>query len=293
MSTDLSVMADNSGAIEAVQAGAIESITRAEIDVQVATAKRFPRSIARFLQEASSMVAATPDIAAACRYSLPARKGSSERIEGSSVRLAEIVAACWGNLRIQGRIVGDDGKMVTAQGVAIDLERNVAYSVEVKRGVAGRDGRRYTDDMVRLTCLAAIAIATRNATFKVVPTALVDSIADAAIAVARGDVRTLPERLDKALRWFASKGANEARMLEALGVAGRADVTLDHLQSLNEWRTAIQDGVATLAEVLPAPQSSAPNGKGLEGLAARHAAPTSATATPAIEAPREREPGED
>jgi hypothetical protein len=281
--------------------GAIEAATRAEVDVQIATAKRFPRSPERFLREACTMVAVSPEIAAQCRYRLPARKGGDGKpIEGASVRLAEIAAACWGNLRIMGRIVGDDGRMITAQGVALDLERNLAYSVEVQRGVVTSGGRRYGDDMVRTTCLAAISIATRNATFKVIPRAFVSIVEDKAQAVARGDEKTLPERLAGALKWFGNRGVQEAEVMKTLGVAGRADVTLDHLVTLQEYRTAIHEGHTTVEDVFrpaPAPVAGVERAPG-ESKAAALARAMAGDAAPKVETtaaelPRTREPGED
>ena len=137
------------------------------------------------------------------------------------MRLAEICAVCYGNLRIVGRITDDDGKMITAQAVAMDLERNVGYSVEVKRGVVTKDGRRFGDDMIKTASNAAIAVATRNATFKVIPKAFVSLVEDSAREVARGDVKSLPQRTEAALAWFAGKGIADDRVFAALGVAAR------------------------------------------------------------------------
>jgi hypothetical protein len=239
------------------QPTALEAITRAEVDVQIQTAKRFPRSLARFMTEAKGMVALDPDLAAQCTYCLPARKGGRDNqpITGPSVRLAEIVAVCWGNLRVVGRITDDDGKMVTAQAVAMDLERNVGYSVEVKRGITTREGRRFGDDMVKVTCQAAISIATRNATFKVIPRAFVNLIEDEAARVAKGDVRTLPERTARAVGYFVGRGVSEERIFTGLGITGPADMTLDLLAKLNGFKVAINEGHATLDEVFPLTQA--------------------------------------
>jgi hypothetical protein len=236
---------------------ALEAITRAEVDIQISTAKRFPRSVNKFLQESKAMVAIDPDLAAQCTYVLPARKGGRDNqpITGPSVRLAEITAACWGNLRIVGRITDDDGKMVTAQAVAMDLERNVGYSVEVKRGITTRDGRRFGDDMVKVTCQAAISIATRNATFKVIPKAFVNLIEDEAARVAKGDVKTLPERTARAVGYFVGRGVSEERIFDALAIQGPADMTLDLLAKLNGFKVAINEGHATLDEVFPVTQA--------------------------------------
>ncbi len=250
---------------------ALESITRAEIDVQVATAKKYPRSMTKFMSEAKGMVALDPDLAAQCTFVLPTRKKNDDGtdggpITGPSVRLAEMLAICWGNLRITGRITDDDGKFITAQAVALDLERNVGYAVEVKRGVTFSPkarynaGARYTDDMIKTTCNAAIAIVTRNATFKVIPRAFVNMVQEEAQRVATGDVKTLPERTHAALGWFAGKGIREDRVFTALGIGGPADMTLDKLMTLHGYRTAVKEGLTTLDEIFatPKPPDAAP-----------------------------------
>lgn len=245
---------------------ALAALTRAEIDTQITTAKRFPRSPDRFLKSACSMVAFSTDLAQQCTFALP-RDGKT--IKGPSVRLAEIVAACWGNLRIAGRLVADDGKMVTAQGVAMDLEANVGYSLEVKRRVTTKASKRFGDDMVITASNAAIAIVTRNVTFKAVPRAFVNIVWDEAQAVAAGDVKTLPDRIAKALDWFAGRGVAGHEVFRALGVGGPADITNDLMQTLTGFKVALNEGHATADEIFrPAPPEPAkPPRRGVEGLA--------------------------
>jgi hypothetical protein len=236
---------------------------RAEIDIQIATAHRFPRNPVKFLEEAKAIAGSDPKLAEQCSYWLPARKSKNEEeenkpITGPSVRLAEIVASCWGNSRILGRIINDDGKAITAEGVAHDLEKNVAYSVEVRRGVITKSGYRFSADMVNTTANAAIALATRNVTFKIVPRLFVNLIEQHAAEKARGDERTLPERAERALAWFAEKGVPRARVLALLKIAGPSDITLDHLQQLQGLRQAIQDAVTTVDEIFPSEDKPAP-----------------------------------
>ncbi|MFM7859586.1 MAG: hypothetical protein ACKO96_48585, partial [Flammeovirgaceae bacterium] len=139
--------------------------TKAEIDTQIATAKAFPRSEKMFMDRAISMATVTEEIAQSCIYALP-RGGKP--IEGPSVRLAEIIVASYGNLRSSARIVDNDGKMITSQGVCHDLENNTAVSVDVKRRITDKNGKTFNDDMQVVTGNAANAIAFRNAVFKVV-----------------------------------------------------------------------------------------------------------------------------
>ena len=237
---------------------AIESITRAEIDSQISTAKRYPRSPERFLREAASLVSINQDIAAKCTYTL---KRQGKDISGPSVRLAEIVACTWGNLRVVGRVIGDDGEAVTVEGIALDLEKNVGYSLQLRRGVLSSGGRRYSPDMVNMTINASIALVTRNVTFKAVPRAFVSIIHEQAQEVARGDLKTLPTRVRAALDWFGKKGVAESEVYKALEVKGMADIDIDRLMTLNGFRTSISEGHATVEEIFrpapePAPQAT-------------------------------------
>lgn len=235
-------------AVEVIQPSALEAITRGEIDVQIATAKRYPRSIAQFRKRALEMATLDEETAASCFYRLP-RGGKA--IEGPSVRLAEIVASAYGNIRVQTRITNVGDKTITAMAVVHDLETNVAYSMEVERGIIDKYGKRYKDDMVVVTGQAAQSIVKRNAIYSVVPRSYVDQIYREAQRVAVGDVSTLDDRRHKAIEHFIKSGITVDRIYAALGVNGEDEVTLDHLATLTGLKTAIRDGQTTLDESFP------------------------------------------
>lgn len=113
--------------IEVKSVDVIQAIDRAEVDVQIATAKQYPRDVAQVLNKIRTYGQMDVETAGECFYSLP--RGNNSSVEGVSVRFAEIVAGAWGNLRVATRIIGNDGKTITAQGVAHDLETNLAVSV--------------------------------------------------------------------------------------------------------------------------------------------------------------------
>lgn len=223
--------------------GFIEQQTRGEIDTQIATAKRFPRALATFKKRATELATLDDETAQSCFYTLP-RDGKT--IEGPSVRLAEIVAASWGNLRSQANIIDEDDKFITARGLCWDLENNVANSVEVRRRITNKQGRRFNDDMIATTANAACSIAHRNAVFKTVPMAIVKPIYEAARRVAIGDATTLGARRDKAIKAFGSMGVKPEQIYAKLGRAGAEDVNLDDLAMLLGLFTAIRDGEATV-----------------------------------------------
>ena len=271
-----------------VESSALERITRSEIDVQIATAHRFPRSIARFKQEALSMATLDEETAAACFYVVP-RAGKN--IEGPSIRLAEIVAGCWGNLRAETRVIDEDDHFVTAQAMCIDLERNVAIRTEVQRRITDKFGHKFKDDMIVTTANAASSIALRNAVFRVVPMAYVKPVFEQAKRVAVGDIKTLRERRQRAIEWFSKLGVTQDRVLFTLQKSSIEDVDLDDLLKLQGLRTAIQDGASTVEDSFPAPAMPA-DGKvkvGKNGTAT----PVQETKPSALETKADEEPPHD
>lgn len=217
-----------------------------EIDVAIATAHRFPRSPTQFINRAISLATISPEIAASCEYAKPV---GGEKVKGPSARLAEIVAATYGNIRVQARVISESATQVTAQGVAHDLETNTAQSTEVTVSLLKRDGRRVGPEQVATARASACAKARRNATFLVVPLAIVQPIIARARQVAAGKAETLPERREALLVWFESKGMKRSKILEWLEVKAVTDIDLDQMADLiAAQNTAKEEGV-DLAEI--------------------------------------------
>lgn len=232
--------------LNAVSESALSLITKAEIDVQISTAKAFPRSMKVFIDRAMSLATITQDVAAQCSYSLP-RGGKP--LEGPSVRLAEIVCSTYGNIRSGARVIANDGKTITAQGICHDLETNNCVTVEVKRRITDKQGRPFSEDMQVVTGNAACAIAFRNAVFKVIPSALVSEVYDRAKEVARGTAETLVARRDKAISYFKGLGVTEKQICDVLEVLKIEDIDLDKLATLTGFKTAIKNQESTVKEI--------------------------------------------
>lgn len=230
--------------------GALNAMTKAEIDVQIATAKLYPRSLSRFSKEVLDMATLNQEVAAECMYVLP-RDG--KKIDGPSARLAEIVLSAWGNARGGARIVDESDKFIVAQGFVHDLERNVAISFEVRRRITSKNGKRYGDDMIGVTANAAASIAFRNAVFKVVPKAYWSPAYRQARNVVRGDAKTLADRRAAAIEAVKSLNVPLDRMLYALGVEGIEDIGLDELVTLRGMLNAIEEGDTTVDQAFPDP----------------------------------------
>jgi hypothetical protein len=221
-----------------------------DLEVQITTARKFPRSIKLFIDRALEMATLDEETAKACFYALP-RDG--KRINGPSARLAEICAAAYGHLRVGAKVVREDDKWVYSVGAAWDVEANVAITFEVRRRIVDSKGRRYSDDMVGVTGNAASSIALRNAIFKIIPSAFWRPIYERCRKVAVGDAKTLAGRRSAMLEHFQKTMAvDPARVFAALGVKGVEDITLEHLEQMIGISNAIKEGDTTVEEAFAA-----------------------------------------
>lgn len=248
---------------EVMEIGAIEQITRAEVDMQVATAKRYPRSITEFKQQALSMAIKTPEIARSCFYVLP-RGG--KKIEGPSVRLAEIAAVTWGNLRCESRVVGVGEKTVTAQSTVWDIQSNVLIRCETSRRITDKSGNRYNEDMITMTGNAAASIALRNALFKVVPMAYISEIYEQCKRVAAQEGGGIDTAKENWIKYFEKRGVSQKQVLTMLGKKGLDDVDIEDITTLQGLSTALDEGQTTIDQVFrPEPMQDGTQKFGFKG----------------------------
>lgn len=234
--------------IQTVSPQVVYEQDKAAIDVQISTAKAFPRNIRRSTENALAIVTIDTETAKTCTYSVP-RGGKA--ITGPSVHLAKILAQVWGNLRIEAKVVAVDATQVTSEAVCFDLENNLAIKTQVKRSIMGRSGR-FSEDMVTVTGNAANSIALRNAVLSVIPRAIVDKVYNAAKATITGDVSDKNKLLVKRKQVFdglmEGLGLTEKEVLSAIGKASVDFVTADDLVVLIGIGTAIKDGDTTVEE---------------------------------------------
>lgn len=241
-----------------VDSGTVALLNKSEIDMQVATAHKYPRSIKRFRDETLQMVTLNEIVAESCIYALP-RGGKT--IEGPSARFAEVVASAWGNCRAGARVVSEKSDFITAQGVFHDLERNVAITFEVQRRITDSKGKRYNADMIGVTGNAASSIALRNAILKGIPKAFWDDMYQAARKTVMGDVKTLNNRRAEAIKAFVGFGITQQQLVEKLEVAGVEDIGLEHLVTLRGLLTAIREGDTTPEQAFAGTTATPPGRK--------------------------------
>lgn len=247
--------------IEVKQADMLQAINRAEVDIQISTAKQYPRDLQQVLNRIGTYATMDKETAEDCFYVLRRQNANGENtvIEGLSVRMAEIIASSWGNLRVQTRIIGNDGRMITAQAVCHDLETNLAVSKEVKRRITNRYGKTFSEDMQVVTGNAAASIAFRNAVLAVIPKAVTKRIINEVKKVALGQSIDLEQSRQNVLAYFGKLGVSNEQVFHYLGIKTIEQMDKQMIFELRATRNAIEEGTTTVKEtfILPAEEAKA------------------------------------
>ena len=235
---------------ELQNADVVYSQDKATIDMQISTAKAYPRNVKRALDNSIIMATMDTETAQTCSYSLP-RGGKT--ISGASVHLAKILAQNWGNLRVEAKVISIEPKQITSQAVAFDLENNLAIKVEVKRSIVDRNGKRFNDDMIVVTGNAGNSIALRNAILSVIPKAIVDKVYNEAKNKITGDISDKTKLMAKrkqVLDGFKDVyGVSEAEVLKVIGKASIEHIDSDNIVTLIGIAQAIKDGDTSVEDM--------------------------------------------
>lgn len=229
----------------------LDRAERANIDIQVSTAKQYPRSISRCANNAVAIATMDKETAQSCGYALP-RGGKP--ITGPSVHLAKIIAQQYGNLRAEAKVVEITDRQVVSRGTAWDLENNYAVAFEVRRSIVGRNGNRFTDDMITVTGNAANSIAYRNAIFGVVPKSITDKAYKAAQHLITGDLsdeEKLIKRRDGAIKHFVDTYAiTEEEVIKLCGKHTVNQIQAGEIALLLGFAQSLKDGDTTVEELM-------------------------------------------
>lgn len=239
-------------------------LAMAELNQDVITARAFPRSVANVMRNITELVMLDEQTAKECVYAVP-RDGKT--IRGPSIRLAEIIASSWGNAHCASRVVHVDKieKYVESEGVFHDLETGLKRTARTRKNISKRDGGLYSQDMIMTAGNAAASIAMREAILKGVPKAVWRQAFDHAENVIRGDVTTLVERREDAMKALAGIGVTPERVFAAVGVAGLEEIGLDELTDLYAMYQGVKSKETDVDDVFPAVKKQGDQPAGLKG----------------------------
>ncbi len=227
----------------------IDTQEKAIVDMQVSTAHAYPRDVMKAKNNAVAIMTMDLTTAKTASYALP-RGGKT--ITGATVHLARVLAQSWGNLRVEAKIIGSTPTHVISRAVCWDLETNVAVSMEVRRSIIDKNGRKFNMDMQTVTGNSANAISFRNAVFAVIPRAVTDAVYNAARNMITGDLtdeQQLIKRRKQMLDYFLDTyGVTEQQILDLLNFNSINQIKQDQIVHLIGVQQGIKDGDVTVAE---------------------------------------------
>ena len=217
------------------------------LDTQIATAKQYPRDLAKFVSNTTAMVCKNEATAASCLFALP-RGGKT--IEGRTIRFAEIVAINYGNLRIADRIVMEGEKEVIAEAIVFDMENNVAFKSEVPMSILNSSGERYNDDMILMTKRAAQSKARRNAILTAVPPVMTEDIELAIDKTLLVEGAEFEKRVTDTMAFLEKAGVKEGDVCQLLLIKKIGDMNAAQLRTLRGIATGIHKNEFTAETLL-------------------------------------------
>lgn len=231
--------------------GAIAQITGAETDMQIATARRYPRDLVKFKKNVKEQVCADLDTAMTMSYKLErtdADTGQKKDIVGPSVRFAEVIALAFGNMRVGSRLVDIDENFVTAQGMAWDLESNFAQTRERKGSIRKRNGQKYTQNMIQTVANKESSTAYREAVLKTIPQAHWKSLWEASrefIANASGE--NLAKARDRIVAYLTKhkEGVTVDQILAKFEKSKLEEIVGEDMVTLSAIANSVRDGETT------------------------------------------------
>lgn len=229
----------------------VDAVERANVDSQVATAKQYPRDLTRCINNSIVMATMDYETAQSCGYALP-RGGKP--ITGPSVHLAKLLVSNYGNIRAEAKISKITDKRVISRGTCWDLENNVATAFEVGRSIVGKNGKRFSDDMITVTGNAASSIAYRNAVFSVIPKAITNKVYQAAQHFITGDLsdeEKLVARRKKCIDFFKDEyGITEQEVVMLCGKQTINQIKAEQIALLLGITQSLKDGDTTVDELM-------------------------------------------
>ena len=146
-------------------------------------------------------------------------------------------------------IVGETDTEVIAEATVWDMQFNNVISIQERRTILTREGKRYSRDMIVVTGKAAQSIALRNAIFRIVPRPIVEELYQHVINSLGTDEESLKERRNECFKVFKKIGVSKSQILKKLKIKNEDQMSAEHLESMIGIYNAIRDGETTAEAV--------------------------------------------
>lgn len=219
----------------------------AEVQASIMLAKRFPRNIKESVDKIMN-ACQRPGLAEAAVYTY-ARGGSN--ITGPSIRLAEAMAQCWGNLQFGIRELEQRSGESTVEAFAWDVETNVRQvkTFQVKHIRSTKKGSYALDDPRDVYELVANqgARRLRACVLGIIPGDIVEDAVSECERTMKAKADTGPEGIKKLVGAFAGLGVGKEQLEQR--IQRRIDtITAAQMVSLRKVFNSLRDGMSTAGD---------------------------------------------
>jgi hypothetical protein len=251
------------------QGAAVESESQraiAEVQAAIMLAKRFPRDQVEAMDRVLS-ACCRPTLAESAVYSYT--RGGQE-VTGPSIRLAEAIAQCWGNLQFGIRELAQGGGKSTVEAFAWDVETNTRQVkvFEVPHTRYTKQGTKLLTDPRDIYEMVANqgARRLRACILGVIPGDVVDSAVAQCETTLRTKVDVTPEGIKQLLGAFAEIGVTADQIAQKLGHKVDSIVPAEIVRLRKVYR-GIKDGYTTAEAEFPRADGEAAKSPGASAAA--------------------------
>lgn len=232
----------------------------AEVQAAIMLAKQFPRD-KREAMDKILTECARPSLADAAVYSY---KRGTEEISGPSIRLAEVIAANWGNFKYGWKETGRHNGMSEITSAAWDYETNVQstreFSVRHWRDTKQGGYAVKSERDIYEICANQAARRMRACILNVVPGDVIEAaVKQCELTMVTNEVVT-PEKIQKLLEAFETYAVSKEHIEKRLG-AKISDITPAAMVQLRKIYTGIKEGFSRPSEFFEVPEETAPKEK--------------------------------
>lgn len=190
-------------------------------------------------------------------YRLPFRGkgGGTTYVEGPTIQLTDALVNVWGDIAIQLEESQLDGEQLRLTVRVVDLrsgtmqERPHFYTLS-KPPAKFRDNAESSSRWMAMQAQAAVSKAIRTTVVHALPDWLIQTALRAARDASR--VEASPERIEKAVQFWAEQGVTLEQLVELVGDAPDR-WSSDDLTNLRDLGRAVKAGDATIEEAFGAP----------------------------------------
>jgi hypothetical protein len=230
--------------VQPIKADIVAQLERAAVDVQVATAHAYPRDRQKALQAiVNEALQDSESMIYTLRY-VNHKTGEAQVVQGASVRLAEVVAQNWGNIRVWASVIEARPEYVRARGSAWDMQSNAWATEEVVVPTLDKKGQPYPERLRILQQQSAVSKAFRNVVLRVVPRSVVNAAIN---AIKRQQVVT-PKAIASIRNWLKTIKVSEAAACRVIGAQSLDSITPEQLATIRGIYAAIRDGELTIED---------------------------------------------